>query len=233
MRSKTFLRFGKSAALILVGLMFVVGCRRAKDEVAIEEIVISQPGAGGEVVEAVEAVEAIVGGAAFDAFVNSAPVTLVDFTAVWCGPCQKLAPILEKMAVSYAKDGVKFGKADVDANKELADRFGITGVPTVYIYVHGKRFAETNGANAQKIMMNLEAAIDEAKKPVENTQAVEEPAPFAEAPAAAPAETPAAAPAEAPAAAPAEAPAAAPAEAPAAAPAEAPAAAPAEAVPAP
>jgi thioredoxin 1 len=73
----------------------------------------------------------------FDAEVlkSSVPV-LVDFTATWCGPCQKLAPILDELAVEYAGK-VKIGKVDIDQNNDLASRYGIMSVPTVMAFKGG------------------------------------------------------------------------------------------------
>lgn len=55
---------------------------------------------------------------------------VVDFHAVWCGPCKKLNPILEELAIKY-KDKVVFYKIDVDKEKELAGGFGIQSIPTI------------------------------------------------------------------------------------------------------
>ena len=66
---------------------------------------------------------------------SSIPV-LVDFTAIWCGPCQKLGPILEELAGEYAGK-VKIGKVDIDQNQDLASRYGIMSVPTVMAFKGG------------------------------------------------------------------------------------------------
>ena len=55
---------------------------------------------------------------------------IVDFTATWCGPCQKLAPILEELAVEY-KGKVNVYKVDVDKCKDLAQAFKISSIPAV------------------------------------------------------------------------------------------------------
>ncbi len=62
---------------------------------------------------------------------------LVDFSATWCGPCQMLAPLLEELAREF--DGrIQFAKVDIDAAPELAERFGITGVPTLLLFRQGQ-----------------------------------------------------------------------------------------------
>lgn len=55
---------------------------------------------------------------------------IVDFTATWCGPCQRLAPILEELAKEY-KGKVDIYKVDVDKNKELAEAFKISSIPAM------------------------------------------------------------------------------------------------------
>lgn len=55
---------------------------------------------------------------------------IVDFTATWCGPCRKLAPILEELSKDY-KGKVKFYKVDVDKCKDLAEAFKISSIPAL------------------------------------------------------------------------------------------------------
>ncbi len=58
---------------------------------------------------------------------------LVDFYATWCGPCQMLAPILEKAAEVVA-DSVDFYKVDIDANRETARAYRVRSVPTLILF---------------------------------------------------------------------------------------------------
>lgn len=60
---------------------------------------------------------------------------LVDFFATWCGPCQLLKPMLEKLAQEY---DFTLAKVDIDANPELAKSFGVEGVPDVRIAIQGQ-----------------------------------------------------------------------------------------------
>ena len=66
----------------------------------------------------------------FDKTIKEYGLVVVDFWAEWCGPCQIIAPIIERLAKKY-KGKVVFGKLNVDENREIAVRFGIMGIPTL------------------------------------------------------------------------------------------------------
>ena len=69
---------------------------------------------------------------------------LVDFWAVWCGPCQKIAPVIEEIASDY-EGKIKVGKVNVDEHGELAVRFGISSIPTLLLFKNGKLVKKTLG----------------------------------------------------------------------------------------
>ena len=66
----------------------------------------------------------------------SGPV-LVDFSAVWCGPCKMLDPIVEQLAKEWGEK-VKVVKLDVDNNPEIAMQYQVMGVPTLMLFVDGE-----------------------------------------------------------------------------------------------
>lgn len=72
-----------------------------------------------------------------DEVLNSDKTVLVDFWAVWCGPCRMLAPAIADIARDYEKT-VKVGKINVDEQPELANMFGIASIPTVMIFKNGE-----------------------------------------------------------------------------------------------
>jgi len=62
---------------------------------------------------------------------------LVDFWAVWCGPCKMIAPIVEELAGEY-EGKVKIGKLDVDENQQTAIKYGVRSIPTILIFKGGQ-----------------------------------------------------------------------------------------------
>ena len=62
---------------------------------------------------------------------------LVDFWAVWCGPCKAIGPIVEGMAASYAGK-LKVAKVNVDENGATPSRYGIRGIPALLFFKGGK-----------------------------------------------------------------------------------------------
>lgn len=70
---------------------------------------------------------------------------LVDFWAVWCGPCKMIAPVVEELAREY--DGkLKVGKLDVDKNPEVSMQLGIRSIPTLMVFKNGKVVEQIIGA---------------------------------------------------------------------------------------
>ncbi|MGL5715344.1 MAG: thioredoxin [Paraclostridium sp.] len=67
---------------------------------------------------------------------ESNKVVVVDFFATWCGPCKMLTPVFESLSTELPE--ADFVKVDIDNSLELAQRFGITTVPTMMIFKNGK-----------------------------------------------------------------------------------------------
>jgi len=68
---------------------------------------------------------------------------LVDFYALWCGPCRMLAPSLDELSKS---GNIKVVKVNVDNNQELAARYNVSHIPTLIMFKGGKPFEVTPGA---------------------------------------------------------------------------------------
>ncbi len=84
---------------------------------------------------------------------------LVDFWAVWCGPCKIIAPFVEELA-SELEGKAKVGKLDVDNNQESAIKYGVRSIPTVLIFKGGKVVDTIIGAVPKiQLKQKLEAAF--------------------------------------------------------------------------
>ena len=66
---------------------------------------------------------------------------LVDFWAVWCGPCRALGPTIDKLAEQFAGK-VKVGKLNVDNNQEIAIKYGISSIPQVLLFKGGEKLVD-------------------------------------------------------------------------------------------
>lgn len=85
---------------------------------------------------------------------------LVDFWAVWCGPCKILSPIVEEVAKEMEGKPVKVTKMDVDANPETAAKYGIMSIPTLMIFKGGKVVEQLVGVQAKdKLIEKLTAQM--------------------------------------------------------------------------
>lgn len=76
---------------------------------------------------------------------NSDVPVLVDFTASWCGPCKQIAPLIDQLATEYAGKAI-IAKCDIDESPGSAGRFGIRGVPSLYVFKGGQIVAQQVGA---------------------------------------------------------------------------------------
>lgn len=84
--------------------------------------------------------------ATWDAEVMQAPgLVLIDFWAVWCGPCRMIAPTVEELAKEYAGK-VKVVKLNTDDNPDIASRYKIMGIPTLMFFKGGQKLDQVVGA---------------------------------------------------------------------------------------
>lgn len=90
----------------------------------------------------------------FDELVtNNKGLTLIDFWAVWCGPCQMQAPIIEELAEELAD--VTVGKVNVDEEPELAVKFDIGSIPTLMLFKDGECVNTVRGYHSKEDLLDL------------------------------------------------------------------------------
>ena len=78
-------------------------------------------------------------------------VAVVDFWAVWCGPCRAIAPIIEEISGEYG-DNVVVGKLDVDNNPEVATQYNIRIIPTILIFKDGQLVDRQVGLTTKAVL---------------------------------------------------------------------------------
>jgi thioredoxin 1 len=82
---------------------------------------------------------------------------IVDFWAIWCGPCKMVAPMLDRIANDYAGKLI-VAKVDTDSNPDWAQKYGVQGIPTMLFISKGKEIHRHVGALPER---NLRSTVDE------------------------------------------------------------------------
>jgi thioredoxin 1 len=80
---------------------------------------------------------------------KSLELVMVDFWAVWCGPCQMVAPIVEELAKEYAGK-LKVRKLNTDENPEIAGRYQVMSIPTILFFKNGQPVEKLVGARPKR-----------------------------------------------------------------------------------
>ena len=84
---------------------------------------------------------------------ESEKTVLLDFWAIWCGPCRMVSPIIDEIAEEHPE--IKVGKVNVDEEDELAQKFGIISIPSIFVVKDGKIVNQTVGAVPKNKILEL------------------------------------------------------------------------------
>ena len=86
-------------------------------------------------------------------------LVLVDFWAVWCGPCRMQAPILDQLSGEFDEDELKIVKLDVDENPDTAQKFGIMSIPTLLFKKDGEVVKQVAGVHTKGQLKKIIAEL--------------------------------------------------------------------------
>ena len=90
--------------------------------------------------------------------ISSAEISLITFSAPWCGPCRMLGPIIDEL--HNENEGVTIGKLNVDENSAVSSKYGIRGIPTMILFKGGKEVDKIVGATSKA---SIQAKINALK----------------------------------------------------------------------
>ena len=81
--------------------------------------------------------------------IDSDKPVLLDFWATWCAPCRMLGPSIDQLSEQYANKAV-IGKVNIDEQRELAEKFGVMSIPSVFVMKNGKVVDSSVGVRPKK-----------------------------------------------------------------------------------
>ena len=91
---------------------------------------------------------------------NQSEYLLFYFTATWCGPCQKIKPMIEKLSEGLDNSKVEVYMVDIDENDELALELKVKSVPTFYLFHKKKLIDQTSGTDILKVHKLIKDNLD-------------------------------------------------------------------------
>jgi thioredoxin 1 len=100
----------------------------------------------------------------FTTLLNAHTYLIADFYATWCPPCKQIAPIYAQLSTAHTTPGkFAFVKINVDEQRELAGKYGVTAMPTFLVFKDGKKVGEVKGADVRSLKGVVESAVGELK----------------------------------------------------------------------
>jgi thioredoxin len=113
----------------------------------------------------------------FTTILSSNRITVVDFYADWCGPCKAIAPIYEQLSAQLSRPGtLAFTKVNVDSQKQIAQTYNITAMPTFMIFKSGRESKRIKGADIKALDAAVKQLAQEAgSAPSGSTSGLEDP----------------------------------------------------------
>ncbi|KAK4185963.1 PITH domain-containing protein [Podospora australis] len=100
--------------------------------------------------------------AQFQSLLQSSKLVVTDFYADWCAPCKQVAPIFEQLSAALSRENiVTFAKVDTENQKDIAEAYGITALPTFIIFRNGKVTEKVQGADPRKLQSIVKKLSDE------------------------------------------------------------------------
>ncbi|XP_029944362.1 thioredoxin-like [Salarias fasciatus] len=87
---------------------------------------------------------------------SGSKLVVVDFTAKWCGPCQRIAPDYEALSIHPANGDVVFLKVDVDEAEDVTSEYGIQSMPTFMFFRGEKKLGQFSGANIDMLRSEIQ-----------------------------------------------------------------------------
>lgn len=100
----------------------------------------------------------------FEAYASKNKYLVANFTALWCGPCQQVKPIIDMLYSDDTNERLEIVRVDLDSQQELASQYQVTSIPTFVFFESGKETNRVTGANVPEVMKHFNGMKDKASE---------------------------------------------------------------------